>query len=209
MSDDALDNFDGSDQSGEDGWVRPVLVMTETLLRIEVHQIDSDTLSEGMVAAGAFLDGRLIARTAVPQGTFEFYQRHGFFEEPRKLVLAAWEVEPGLRCELYAIVPLPSTASDEADPDDADEPWLASADSQAYERSVSQGADAGRSGEENDKAALPLGHIIRFEKDRKHPESLALEALDILTQVVQGKVVPLVDKVLSDLLGPEGGTPGE
>ncbi len=51
-------------------------------------------------------------------------------------------------------------------------------------------------------AAVLLGSIVRFQKDRKHPESLPLETMDVLAKIVSGRVVEAVDKVLEDLLGP-------
>jgi hypothetical protein len=46
-----------------------------------------------------------------------------------------------------------------------------------------------------------LGHIVRFDQDRKHPDDLAREAVDILQRVVTG--APLSDaaaKAIDDLL---------
>jgi hypothetical protein len=50
-------------------------------------------------------------------------------------------------------------------------------------------------------AAVLLGQIVRFQKDRKHPDNLALETVDVLARIVSGRVVEAVDKVLEDLLG--------
>ncbi len=50
-------------------------------------------------------------------------------------------------------------------------------------------------------AAVLLGQIVRFQRDRKHPDSLPLETVDILARIVSGRVVEVVDKVLEDLLG--------
>jgi hypothetical protein len=51
------------------------------------------------------------------------------------------------------------------------------------------------------QAAVFLGQIVRFDKDRRHPGDLALETMDILRTIVQGEVSEVVDKVLEDLLG--------
>ena len=49
--------------------------------------------------------------------------------------------------------------------------------------------------------AFPLGHIVRFDKDRVHPGNLPLEAADILRRLIEGKTTEVVDKALEDLLG--------
>ena len=36
-------------------------------------------------------------------------------------------------------------------------------------------------------APIPLGHIVRFERDRVHPESLPLEAVDVLRKIIEGR----------------------
>lgn len=54
------------------------------------------------------------------------------------------------------------------------------------------------------QAAVFLGQIIRFDHDRKHPDDLALETMDVLRTIVQGDVSEVVDKVLEDLLGEAG-----
>ena len=49
--------------------------------------------------------------------------------------------------------------------------------------------------------ALALGHIVRFAGDRKHPDDLAAEAVDILQKILTGG--PLADasrKAIDDLL---------
>ena len=50
-------------------------------------------------------------------------------------------------------------------------------------------------------APIPLGHIVRYERDRVHPQSLPLEAVDLLRKVIDGKTSEVVDRALSDLLG--------
>ncbi|MEO5799400.1 MAG: hypothetical protein ABIZ70_01950 [Gemmatimonadales bacterium] len=196
----------------DDEAARPasVLAATDTPVPLRVEEIADERVPEGMRCLGTFLDGNLVARCAVPPGAIEYFERHGIFGEPRQLVLAAREEDPGLRCELYAIVPMPP-APIEPDADDESEPWAVSVPSSSYERAVADASD-----EEDDEslddethgdealpmAAVLLGQIVRFQRDRKHPESLPLETVDVLARIVSGRVVEVVDKVLEDLLGP-------
>lgn len=191
--------------SGEAGGELPraagVLAATDDPVPIDVRQIDDDRVPEGMLCLGTFLDGQLVARCAVPPDAMEFLTRHQMFDAPRQLVLAAREEEPGLRCELYALVPMPRETDLDGEGRDVEEPWAASVPSSQYEREV-EGKDAERYEDAAPVAAILLGQIVRFQKDRKHPESLPLETVDVLAKIVSGRVVEVVDKVLEDLLGP-------
>jgi hypothetical protein len=194
---------ESSESNGEEEAIPPaagVLAATDDPVPIEVREIEDDRVPEGMLCLGTFLDGQLVARCAVPPDAVEYLSRHQLFNEPRQLVLAAREEEPGLRCELYALVPITRDDEFEEGGSEEDEPWAASVPSSQYEREV-EGKGAHRP-EEETMAAILLGQIVRFQKDRKHPESLPLEAVDVLAKIVSGRVVEVVDKVLEDLLGP-------
>jgi hypothetical protein len=118
-----------------------VLATTDQPVPLEVREIDDERVPEGMKCLGTFLDGTLVARCAVPPGAVDYFSRHGVFDAPRQLVLAAREEDPGLRCELYAIVPMPSGALEELAEDDESpaEPWAESVPSSRYERTGGRG----------------------------------------------------------------------
>ncbi|MEK6596867.1 MAG: hypothetical protein AABY91_00940, partial [Gemmatimonadota bacterium] len=68
-------------------------------------------------------------------------------------------------------------------------------------RVVQDGSDDGECSEgDTEMAAVLLGHVVRFTRDRRHPASLPLEAADVLSTIVQGRVAEVVDKLLEDLL---------
>jgi len=180
-----------------------VLAATDQPVPIEVREVADDRVPDGMTCLGTFLDGTLVARCAVPPGAAEFFAEQGLFAVPRQLVLSAREADPGLRCELYALVPLPERGMPSAE-DEPEEPWAVSVPSfedamAAAEDDDDEADDA--DGEGHPMAAVLLGQIVRFQRDRKHPESLPLETIDILARIVSGRVVEVVDKVLEDLLG--------
>ncbi|MEP6591306.1 MAG: hypothetical protein ABJC19_08980 [Gemmatimonadota bacterium] len=189
----------------DDATPRPasVLAATDLPVPLRVEEIADERVPEGMRCLGTYLDGHLVARCAVPPEAIEFFAQHGIFGEPRQLVLAAREEDPGLRCELYAIVPMPPEPLED-DADDEAEPWAESVASTSYERVVADEAsrDPLADPDQVSMAAILLGQIIRFQRDRKHPESLPLETVDVLAKIVSGRVVEVVDKVLEDLLGP-------
>jgi len=193
------DLFEPIDENAEPGRPAAVLAATDRPVPIEVREIADDRVPEGMSCLGTFLDSKLVARCVVPPGAAAYFDRYAVFGEPRQLVLAAREEDPGLQCELYAIVPLPPepmSDDDEGEP----EPWAASVPSSQYERVVAEDRES-EEGSDRPMAAVLLGSIVRFQKDRKHPDSLPLETMDVLAKIVSGRVVEAVDKVLEDLLG--------
>lgn len=194
------DTFEPFDDSGDGNRPAAVLAATDRPVPIEVREIADDRVPDGMSCLGTFLDSKLVARCVVPPGAAAYFDKHAVFGQPRQLVLAAREEDPGLQCELYAIVPLPPEPMSD-DEDSEPEPWAASVPSSQYERVVANDRQLDDGGD-RPMAAVLLGSIVRFQKDRKHPESLPLETMDVLAKIVSGRVVEAVDKVLEDLLGP-------
>jgi hypothetical protein len=96
------------------------------------------------------------------------------------------------------MVPLPDEAEDEPE-----EPWAASVPGSSYEASLEESEQEEDEEDEDEPrvAPIPLGHIIRYQRDRVHPDSLPLEAVDLLRRIIDGKTSEVVDRALADLLG--------
>jgi hypothetical protein len=193
--DDGGDDGD-EDESSDDLPASTVFVATATPLQLNVAPMPDDRAPDGVCLASR-IDGRLVARCAMPGESIERLMTLKLFEEPVMIGLLAFEAEPGIQARLVALVPsarLTEGSSEE------DEPWKASVPS--FEKAQRDAAE----GEEGDAegaglAAILLGHIVRFTVDRKHPDDLAREAVDILQRVVAG--APLSDaaaKAIDDLL---------
>jgi len=195
MTDDFRDDQTEGPAEGRPG---AVLATTDEPVPLDVREIPDERVPDGMTCLGTYLDGTLVARCAVPPGAVDYFSRYGVFSSPRQLVLAAREEDPGLRCELYAIVPMPEQELEEDD--ETAEPWAESVPSSNYERAVAE-TESDDDEDGPPMAAVLLGQIVRFQKDRKHPESLPLETVDVLARIVSGRVVEVVDKVIEDLLG--------
>ena len=194
------------------------LAATDRPLPLRLAPIEDERAPDGMSCIGSFLGPKLVARCVVPPDAAAFLLERGLFTNPVRLALAAREESPGLQCQLFALVELPGDFFNRSEDDEeAESPWAESVPGAAYEREVSGGSAPGESeddGETEDgpdgeeaadrQAAVFLGQIIRFEKDRKHPSDLALETMDVLRTIVQGDVSEVVDKVLEDLLGGAG-----
>ncbi|HVQ47891.1 MAG TPA: hypothetical protein VMS62_13775 [Gemmatimonadales bacterium] len=189
-----------SDESGSaDNEAVPVpaaIAATAEPVQLEVSLIQDDRVPAEMVCMGTYRNGRLVARSVMSPEAWEQIQAHGFFNEPLQVVLVARVAPPGLQCQLFAMVPLPEEA------EEPEEPWSASVPSSSYEASV---ADQAAESEDPEVAPVPLGNIVRYQRDRVHPESLPLETADILKKIIEGEAAEVVDRALADLLGLVGG----
>ena len=145
---------------------------------------------------GTYRNGRLLARSVMSPEAWEQIQMHGFFDQPLQVVLVARVAPPGLQCQLFAMVPLPEEESEEPD-----EPWAASVPSSSYEASL-EPDDTNQ--EDPQVAPVPLGNIVRYQRDRVHPDSLPLETADVLKKIIEGDAAEVVDRALADLLGLDG-----
>ena len=193
--DDEYDDEYGGEQEegeeGESGDARPaVFVTTAQPVPLRVDRLEDERAPEGAVL-GAYINGRLVARSAMDRESLDRLLALNLFSAPVPLGLFAYEEEPGLQCRLFALVP--SSTLREAS--EADEPWKASVPS--YE----ERASASEEGEGPPMETILLGHIVRFAADRKHPDDLAAEAVDVLQKILTGG--PLTDansKAIDDLL---------
>src|SRR5215210_6411351 len=176
--------------------VPAAIAATAEPVQLEVSLIEDERVPADMVCMGTYRNGRLVARSVMSPEAWEQIQAHGFFDEPLQVVLVARVAPPGLQCQLFAMVPLPDDEAEESD-----EPWSASVPSSSYEASVSDEAES----EEAQVAPVPLGNIVRYQKDRVHPESLPLETADVLKKIIEGEAAEVVDRALVDLLGLEDG----
>jgi hypothetical protein len=163
-------------------------------VQLSVALVEDERVPEGMVCMGTYRAGRLVARSVVPPDAWDQIQELHIFSEPVQVVLVARAAPPGLQCQLYAMVELEQGEEEE---EDEDEPWASSVPKPEFEAPEADGETT----DEPAVAPIPLGHIVRFERDRVHPESLPLEAADVLRKIIDGETSEVVDRALSDLLG--------
>jgi len=182
------------EDEAEDSSPTPAAIAaTAEPVQLTVRLIEDDRVPAEMVCMGTYRNGRLVARSVMSPEAWAQIQEHRLFEEPLQVVLVARVAPPGLQCQLFAMVPLPEEES--ADPE---EPWASSVPSSAYESTLEE-----ESSDDQDPrvAPVPLGNIVRFQRDRVHPDSLPLETADILKKIVEGEATEVVDRALADLLG--------
>jgi hypothetical protein len=173
------------------------IAATEHPVQITVALVEDERVPDGMVCMGSYRNGRLVARAILPPEAWGQINEYGIFDEPVQIVLVARVSPPGLQCQLYAMVPIP----DEEEEDD--EPWSASVPGSSYESVVEAEGDEEDAEETADPAVapIPLGNIVRYDRDRIHPDSLPLEAVDVLRRIIDGDTSEVVDRALADLLG--------
>ena len=201
--DDAYGVTDSIGTGDVDGEEKPaVFVTTREPIALAVSRLDDPRAPESSALA-AYIDGRMVARSAMPPEAIERLVDLKLFEEPVALGLFAFEDAPGLQCRLFALVPRTSLDSDAH----SSEPWKASVPSYEAMRDADDDMDDDMDDDEDDYESpyetILLGHIVRFAKDRKYPDNLAEEAVDILTRIIHG-AEPLEDadrKAIDDLLG--------
>ncbi len=198
-----MDNVNpAGEPAGQGEQPAPVaLAVTDAPVELRVAMVEDDRTPEGMVCMGTYRGERLVARCVMPPEAWQQVQEYALFAAPVKVVLVAREASPGLQCQLFAMVPVPDLEDD--DDDDGEAPWAASVPGAGYEAAV---ADADDDDDDDDEEGdevtpIPLGNIVRFDRDRVYPESLPHEAADILMKVIEGKTSEVVDRALADLLG--------
>ncbi len=195
---------DDSHEEERDPEARPaVFVTTREPVPLVVTHLDDPRAPESSALA-AYIDGRLIARSAMPAEAIARLLDLHLFDGPVSLGLFAYEEAPGLQCRLFALVPRSALEADAHE----SEPWKESVPS--FEASLDDDDDDDDdddSDDDDDESApfetILLGHIVRFDKDRRHPEDLAAEAVDILQRIIHG-AESLEDadrKAIDDLLG--------
>jgi hypothetical protein len=184
-----------------EGQASVALVSTVDPYPLRVVELVDESVPEGMVCMGSYLGERLIARSAVPPEMIAEIADRDVFDEPVHLVLAAVEEEPGLQCRLFALL----AAEQFQESDEPAEPWAASVPK--FEDSYAADAPTAERRGVPEEAVVPilLGHVVRFDGDRKHPNDLAAEAEDILRTILADEtpLASVIDKVLEQLLAPE------
>jgi hypothetical protein len=202
------DEGHGPDDGSPETDGRPaVFVTTREPVAIRVSHLE-DPRAPDASALAAYIGERLVARSAMTAEAIERLLELHLFDDPVPLGLFAYEAAPGLQCRLFALVP--SSALEAAA--HADEPWKASVPSYEAARAAAEAEeDTVDHDDDDDDDDIPtvrfetilLGHIVRFARDRKHPDDLAAEAVDILQRILHGRdsLQDADRKAIDDLLG--------
>jgi hypothetical protein len=180
-----------------------VFVSTQQTVALRVEEIEDDRTPDGMVCMGVLFQDRLIARSIVPPEALDEIKNQEVFAGPVRLGLAAVEQEPGLQCRLFALLPVSRFEEQMREQErEPEEPWAASVPRFEDLMQGQQETDVDDEPvDENAVVPMLLGHVVRFGRDRKHPDSLAEEAADVLRAILSDDrpLTNIVDKILEDL----------
>jgi hypothetical protein len=167
------------DQHPEEGDGETLRVEFVTMGRFPIYWAvqPNDPEWPGCVIVATMFKEHRIAMRAWPNAEwFEMRERAAtLFEGGVNLVYRGWEAPPGICADLVALVPA-SRLPSEALPGEAWETLPADA-----------------------VVGVPLGRLVRYQQDRKHPGNLMVEAMDHLGAVLRGEAESLVDRALRHL----------
>jgi hypothetical protein len=179
-----------------------VVVTHPEPLTLTVRSIDHDATPEGSIALEYAHEGRVLARGVVTLDAVEAIE--GLLMEPISLALAATEDPSGnIEARVCLVLPLDpdQIMAAEEEEQGAQEPWKASVPSPPAELGLAGGRPAAEDDEDEQPrlALLPIGNVIRARSDRKFDE-VALDAREMLDNLVAGRARDAVSKAIDDLL---------
>ncbi len=199
--DDGTPDDNGADSPADDGIAR-IMTMSPIALRLVPTPHPKQPAGQIVFRALGALDGEItdespvLAQGSLPEALFEAVQQIGLFNHPVPLLLTAQDDDGGIRAILAAVVPVKEMERAERASRAADEPWLASVEPEPDVSSFSADAEP----EEVPHVPFALGVILRFPEDRKHPESIDDEALDLLATLLSGQAMDADRKRVENLL---------
>lgn len=181
-----------------------VVVPHPVPISLEARSIQHNSVPEGAVGLGYYYDGRLIARSVVATGALDTIQ--SLLAVPVSVALAAREDESGnIDGRICLVLPVDPDAEDEGEGEaesgsgDA-EPWKTSVPAPPPEVEGEYGGGA-EGDEDNPRfALLPIGNVIRNHEDRRSPDDVAVDAKEMLENLLEGGGRDAVQKAIDDLL---------
>jgi hypothetical protein len=205
MSDWSPQSDDNSpdDQDESDPSVARVMTLTPVAVRLVATPHPRQPQGHTVFRALGAVDGDLSDESPMlAQDRFRGDVRCGAGDRALRcagpLLLSAQEHDGGIRGVLSAIVPQRLVERAERLRRSADEPWLASV---AEEPDTSSFVEPGGDEEEGEPhVPFALGVILRFPEDRKHPEALDEEAMDLLATILSGQAMDADRKRVENLL---------
>lgn len=175
-----------------------VVVTYPEPIRIETRPIEHYSVPDGAVGLGYYYDGHLIARGVVAPDSIDAIK--GLLDEPVSVALAATEDEDGnIDARVCLVLPMDGVAQEEEDEEEASEPWRASIPQPPSDF----GTDDDEEGEDDEEprvALLPIGTVVRSNRDRNHPEEVEVDVWEMLENLVNGRAEDAARKAIDDLL---------
>ncbi len=181
------------------GQERRILVGTAGPVSLDVERIDHYLTPDEFICIGTSHEGRTIGRCVLPYENAREFFNLNLFDKPVPVALNVREGGPGVEATLLALVTLDADRLQKGpEEDEPDEPWMESVPGVGYE--PERAVEAWRGKESPPQlVGVFLGEVVRFDNDRRAPESLIREAADMLAAVLQGDVTSATDRLLEEL----------
>lgn len=177
-----------------------VVVAHPEPLPIDARQIEVDSLPEDGLALAYYYQGNVIARGVVPAGAVDAIRR--LLSTPVSVALAATEDDDGnIEGRVCLVLPVGSAPFlQELEDDEDQEPWKASVPPPPP--GIETGADFDDWPRPNRPhiTLLPIGNVVRFARDRNHPEDVPADVREMLENLLAGRGRDAVSKAIDDLL---------
>lgn len=201
---------DGDDDEQEAGDEAPapieIRVVTPTPIPLRLEPVERDELREGERAFATYVAAegaptRPIAVNSLPAELLESLLASGIFDRPRHLMASVHEEDGGLRGLLAALVPAEEVErwARRHEEEGESEPWRAS-----VPEVPSFDLDAHDDAHDDEHAIpvvpIPLGVIVRFAENRRHPDDVVQEAADLVASVLGGYGTDAKEKKIDNLL---------
>ena len=210
--DDDDEDEQDDDEFGDDDGSIEIRVVTPGPVPLRLEMVERDEVGNEESAFATFIDAegapeRPIAVNSLPRELVESLVASQLFTEPRHLMAAVHEEAGGLRGLLSALVPAELVErwarEHERDDDEGHEPWKASVPETPAFDAPSSFEEAAAETAEHAQAMIPipLGIILRFAENRRHPDDVVKEAADLVASVLGGFGVDAKQKRIDDLLG--------
>jgi hypothetical protein len=181
-----------------------VVVSHPEPIRLEARPIEHEAVPEGEIALAYYHEGRLLARGVVSPEAVKAIT--GILNDPVSVALAATEDEEGnIDARLCLVLPVDPDKWPGDEEDGPEEPWRSSLPTApSFEASFDPNATAAEQEEGDDGAPrvalLPIGNVVRHARDRHHPDSIAHDVREMLSNLMEGKASDAVEKAIDDLL---------
>jgi hypothetical protein len=175
-----------------------VVVPHPTPIALEARSIRHSAVPDGAVGLGYYYDDRLIARSVVASSALGTIR--SLLATPVSVALAAREDESGnIDGRICLVLPVEPGAGEEGE--EESEPWASSVPTPPPEVEAGYGGGGATDEEEGPQfALLPIGNVIRSAEDRHHPEDVAVDAKEMLDNLLSGGARDAVQKAIDDLL---------
>jgi hypothetical protein len=173
-----------------------VIVTYPRPIRLEALEVEHEAVPDGGIGMAYYYQRNVVARGVVTPEAVQVIRK--LLDVPVTLALAATEDSDGnIDARVCVMIPMDSELLRQDDPAE-NEPWR-----ESVPQPPAEIEDSWKRDPESDSpqmALLPLGNVIRSARNRNHPDSVAGDAREMLSNLMTGKGQDAVSRAIDDLL---------